>query len=537
MATTIPSLNSTPLAHSGDGDASWGPDAAPDLGKLALYVGAFAGLTLYLAVASVATIIFPPTMIAFAAPLALIALAATPQGKAAPLRLAVTLVIVGTALLPVWPIYIHLKLGPLPIITPARVLLYAVTALWAIDMISSPLRRAQLIAGLRAGGLVTWFALGMLALALFSLPLGQGRIAATTFTIRQVIIWFIPFCIAVTYIRNDRDFFRLIIALVCGAVLTSLIAINETLSEQLLAGTLAPLINTGAEWLQLAQQQKIRDGVFRAQATHTHPLSLGEYIALMAPFTLMLVFKSKTLIGRTSWTLALAILFGGALATNSRGALLAIAISTVIAFVLVLRRMMRRRIGSRLAPVVGLIMFALIAGSPAGAFIAQKMVSGAGKTSAANSTQSRIDQIEKAWPKILKRPVGGYGAGRGARVLGYWGRTLTIDNYYLSLALDYGFPGPIVFAALLSAVAMTAYRRSRDGRARGPKALSANENEVLYVGLVAAIAAFAVTRTITSLGSNLAFMYIVFGAIAGAGVARRRQFKNATRPPRTRVLF
>ena len=107
----------------------------------------------------------------------------------------------------------------------------------------------------------------------------------------------------------------------------------------------------------------------------------------------------------------------------------------------------------------------------------------------------------------MKRPVGGYGTGRATRILGYWGRSLTLDNYYLTLALDFGFPGPIIFASLMGALAFGSYTRSRAGP---PK------DQLFYVGFLAAIVAFATTRTIVSMTGNMSFIYILFGAFAGA---------------------
>jgi len=248
--------------------------------------------------------------------------------------------------------------------------------------------------------------------------------------------------------------------------------------------------------------------VFRAQGTHTHPLSLGEYVSFVAPFATIFMMRAKELAPKLLWAGAVVILIAGASATSSRGAALAIVVSFIATAVILLQRSIKKGISPRSAPVVAFFVMCTIVVAPVGFVAGEKVISGDSGTSATNSSQARLDQIEMAWPKILKRPVGGYGTGRATRILGYWGRSLTLDNYYLTLALDYGFPGPIIFAGLMIAASITCYRRSKEG----PPG-----DQLIYVGFLAAIIAFATTRTIVSMTGNLSFIYILLGAFVGAG--------------------
>ncbi len=258
--------------------------------------------------------------------------------------------------------------------------------------------------------------------------------------------------------------------------------------------------------MRQAQEQKIRDGIFRAQAGHTHPLSLGEYLAMSAPLALAFAASARMNRWRLFWTLALIATIAGAAATNSRGALIALAISGSMITMIAAKRYLMRPRSSRVLPVAGVVGLIMLVASPVVAAGAYILVTGKGGASTTNSSQSRIEQIEQALPKIMKRPVGGYGAGRAARVLGYWGRTLTIDNYYLSLALDYGMPGPAAFLSLLAALIFGAWRQSREGP---PSA------RLIFLGLTAFFLAFGISRLITSQAFNLTAFYLIAGAFAG----------------------
>jgi len=374
-------------------------------------------------------------------------------------------------------------------------------------MVFSPMRRAHLVFAFKKAPIVGGLVLFFFFLALASLPMAIGRSLAAPELFRQMIIWFLPFLIAVTYIRRQRDLLLMMKVITLGAGVAGLIAISEAATGQLLASFLSPIIPNDQEWLRVAQEIKIRDGVFRAQATHTHPLSLGEFLAFTAPFAMVFAVNAKTFYGKSFWAgLMLAIVFG-ALLTSSRGALLGIVVAGGASGLVLGYRFLKTNASYQFRPLAGVISLALIAASPIVFVGGYKMITGAGGASASNSSQARLDQIELAIPKIMKRPIGGYGTGRAARALGYWGRTLTVDNYYLTLALDLGLPGPIIFASILIATGGGALRRSDAG---------SKEMRLVYVAFFALCAVILISRTITSLTGNLAVFFPIIGAFVGA---------------------
>lgn len=495
-------------------------DDAPSfsLGRAAGATGIALALTLYAALAAAATVIYPPIGAAFLLPPAIAILAVAPAAKAAPRRLAFSLLLIAAFLLPVWPVYLFVKLGPLPILTPPRLVLYAVSAIWAYDMSFSPLRRAQFALAVRKSGALSAIIFFFFVLGLMSLPFAEGRSISIPEFIRQLMIWLVPYCAALTYCRRQQDFILLMKALTLGAFVVAVIAIGEALSRQLLASILSPYIADDAEWLRNVQTEKIRDGVFRAQSTHTHPLSLGEHLALSAPFALAFFLSARRVRGRLLWAAALAVIALAAITTNSRGAMLVMVLSLGSMSALLGYRFLKRAAASQWRPFAGLIVLCCVVVSPVAAVGALAIISGEGGQSAANSTQSRADQMEMAWPKIVKRPVGGYGTGRAARVLGYWGRTLTIDNYYLTLALDLGLPGPLTLLAMMVAWGWTALKRSR---------ASHPSLGVVYVASFAAAASVAISRSITSQTGNIAIIFMILAAFAGASVSfSRRKSRN-----------
>jgi hypothetical protein len=470
--------------------------------------------SLYVALAAAATIIYPPLGVLFLFPVIVAIMAVAPTAKAAPRRLAFNLILVACVLLAVWPVYIFLKLGPSPILTPPRLVLYVVSAMWLYDMAVSPYRRAQFALAVRRSGWVARAVFCFFLLGLISLPLAEGRALAIPEFFRQAMIWLLPFCAVMTYCRRQRDFVMILKATTIGAIIVAVIALGEVASGQLMANALSPFISGDGEWLQNVQEQKIRDGIFRAQASHTHPLSLGEHMALAAPFALAFWLSARGKRARWLWGAGLALILLGAIATNARGAGLGMAASIIAMTAILTVRFLKSRRAYRFRPVAGLVAaIALLSAPLAGAGV-YAVVSGKGGLSASNSTQARFDQVEQAWPKIVKRPILGHGPGRANRVLGFWGTGLTIDNFYLSLALDYGLPGPFAFLAMLAAFGIGGARRA----ATSPAAI-----RLFYLACLASAAAIAISRTVSSLTGNLTIIFVLIAAFAGASVTMSRR--------------
>ncbi|MBT8471842.1 MAG: O-antigen ligase family protein [Marinicaulis sp.] len=361
------------------------------------------------------------------------------------------------------------------------------------------------------GGVICFFALNAL-----SLPMAEGRVLASEIFFRQLIILAIPFCIFVTYVRNFKAIRQIAAATAIGAGVAGGIAGVEFLTKSLLAAKLAPFIMTSAQWLEITQELKTRDGIFRAQATHTHPISLGEYLSFAAPMALCFLATARKR-ARIIWAFILILVVIGIFATNSRGALLALAAGTGFVAAVAFCWRVRQLQGSRFLPLAGLASVFLIAAAPVLVTGAEKITNGDSGTSAARSTQGRIDQINMAWPKIVKRPVLGYGAGRSARIVGYYGRALSLDNYYLSLAVELGFPGPLCFLAILFAAIVTTLKRASDTTLQA----IFQAERMVWLGLSGAMFAFLVSRMIISQTGNLNYFFPILGAIIGANAGRR----------------
>ena len=482
--------------------------------RLLIVLGLGAGFTLYLVLASFIGVIFPPPLgFVTLAPFIPLILWAAPEGKAVPRGITRTILYIGVALMPIWPVYLHIKLGPAPILTPTRAVFYALCAVWVYEMACVSLRRKHFALAMRRVPILFWIIVGLFFLKIFSVPLAEGKAIAIKETFRQIMIWLLPFLAVMTYVQQRRqlDFILTLIVIASGGV--ALIALSEYATQVALAERLAPIIGH-QEWLTNITEAKIRDGVFRSQATHTHPLSMGEHLSMVIPLAMYKVYRPGGTYKRLVFAAMVVLLVAASLFANSRGALIGGVIAFVLTGFLMAQAWIRRPDAVAYRPLIGMIFFGAILVTPIAGFAAWDLTTGEEGTQAARSTEGRMQQIEFAWPKMLERPVLGWGTGRSVQILGWYGGMLSIDNYYLNLGLELGFPGPLLFFAGFAGLAIIGFRWGmRD---------IYDQYSGLYFAFCGFAVCFAITRSILSITTNIELYMVLVGAFIGAASLPKR---------------
>jgi hypothetical protein len=192
-------------------------------------------------------------------------------------------------------------------------------------------------------------------------------------------------------------------------------------------------------------------GLHRIQATATTPLSLAELIGLSIPFGIHFVTWRYPLYLRL---LAAAYIFMGLdviMLTDSRLGFVAALVSAI--FYLLMWAMVRWREhkGSIFAPAIvfsypAILILAFFATFAVGRLRARVWGSGAQQA----STDARKLQWEMAIPKIAENPFG-YGIGTAGKVLGFKNQAGvgSIDSFYLSVLLDFGILGFVLYFGML----------------------------------------------------------------------------------------
>jgi O-antigen ligase len=181
--------------------------------------------------------------------------------------------------------------------------------------------------------------------------------------------------------------------------------------------------------------------------------------------------------------------------------------------------------GSLLGPAVFLAYPVIFCAFMAATFAIQRLrliVWGGGSTTYSN--QARIDQLHSGIPKILNRPVG-YGAGQGADELGYvnLAGTMTIDNYYLLIALEYGILGFILY---YGAIALVIYHAAKHSLLREPE----SREHTFLIPVAISLSVFFIIKSIFSQMGNHTLQFMMIG-MAAALIFRMKHGDAAGLPP------
>jgi len=141
------------------------------------------------------------------------------------------------------------------------------------------------------------------------------------------------------------------------------------------------------------------------------------------------------------------------------------------------------------------------------------MTLGGGKTQA--STQARADQVHLGLPLLFKHPLG-FGIGRGADALNYRnaGGGMTIDTYWLLIALDYGVIGFLVFYGVILSAAGYGFF----GIIGGTK----EREQTVLIPLTIALVSYFIIKSIYAGVENQSIVFMMLGAVAALVYRQRR---------------
>ena len=195
-----------------------------------------------------------------------------------------------------------------------------------------------------------------------------------------------------------------------------------------------------------------RFGKYRVQSTFPTVLGFGEYLALTMPFVLGFATGPYRWPLRTAAAVSAAFIMFISIICGARvgtvGCLSAITLFAAAWSVL----KWRRDPGSLIGPAATLAFPAMAAALVTGiAFIGRLRAMVWGDGSEQYSTDARVTQWHLGIPKILSHPQG-YGIGMGGNALNYRPNGfLSIDNYYLDIALEYGVVGFVLYYGIFIA--------------------------------------------------------------------------------------
>ena len=411
-----------------------------------------------------------------------------------------------------WPNYIAIDLPGLPWISMARITNAPMVLLFLAALSTSQAFRSRLAEILASSPMVWKTMVVFLILQAISIPFsGSLNYSITQFIVEQTNHTAVFFICCYVFAKPGRvaiwTYLFWAMSIFVGAV-----GVIEYFHKLPLWSGYIPqflLINDERVQATLAGSMRTETGQYRTSSVFSTPLGLSEFMALGLPF--MMHFASSAsyrppVRALAAVTAVLSIIV--VLLTDSRLGLFGLIISIALYTIL-------RAIQGWLRNRTAIIPTAILVGYPA-MFVVMISASffvgrirakfwGTGQYDASN--EGRKEQLAMGLPKVFQYPLG-HGPGRAADVVGYTtpGGMVTIDNFMLVLAVDYGVLGLLAFIGMFGVTALTATRQAFSTERRPA------EYE-LIVPFAVVIIVFLVIKTVFAQNDNHPLMFMMMGVI------------------------
>lgn len=407
-----------------------------------------------------------------------------------------------------WPSYMAFRIRGLPSIDLRNIVFAGSLLLFLYLIAARPIiSRAW---GQFTGGakVLVWFVATYGLLRIASSFSSHAPVASFLAIAWEWVWFYAPFFVTIFVMREDgvRELFIKIICLLILVIAT--LAIYERFSGVNPLVRFATVSDESAGLVAALNLSRLRDGVFRAQATFEHPLMLAEFAAVATAFSLGQLFlgngKGMRLLG------AFAFLAGitAAFLSGSRVAFVSLALVVgIVAFATAIRADTTRKVSTAVATrlfVIIAICVVVILAIPLLEILLQ------GRTSTeASSSAGRAQMLKAGIPAMMESPFFGSGYGQAVSIAGVHGTggLLSLDNYLLAVGIDSGVPALFMFLAVFLIPVWMAFKRITE---------KTGSEQVFLISAMAALMGLLVVRLILGIPYNLVFVFVIAGLVVGA---------------------
>ncbi|KRB45289.1 O-antigen ligase [Phenylobacterium sp. Root700] len=399
----------------------------------------------------------PYYVVQFAFPIAFlgaVSIWALPDSKKNPSHLTDGFLFAFLICLVLWPRYLALALPGLPWITTIRLTGVPLVFILLISASISSEFRVKMVAILNSTPAIWKILCVFLVVQILTIPFAKAPFTTINRVINAQISWTAIF-FAACYVfskpgRAERWFALMwVLALSVGV----LAVIERPIGHVPWAGHIPSFLKVEDDSVAriLVGGVRMYGGGYRVQGPFTTSLGLAEFMALSLPFVMHFAVGQYRLAIRLAAAISVPFLIYIILLTDSRLGLLG-AFAAFLAYVLI-RALLewRRRRDSLIPPAVLFGFPALLTAVIASTFLVGRIRSRIWGGQYQSSNEGRMEQISAGIPKILHQPIG-HGMNNAGPVLGWVqpNGLLTIDVYYLAVALDYGIVGFFAFFGFFS---------------------------------------------------------------------------------------
>jgi hypothetical protein len=455
-----------------------------------------------------------------------------PDARTVPTGALSTLLYAYLLSLAIWPVYLAIALPGTPWITVSRLIGAPLSLVLLYAASTSPQFRGTVARSLAAGRWIFIPVLAFLIIQIFSVALSKSVSDSLNKLINAQFGWTSIFFVSIFVFQSPIHRRRFAYMIWLAAVIMALVGLEEWREKRILwAGHIPSFLHVDDQVLvnYLRGSHRPYTDTYRAQSTASTSIGFAEFLALAAPFILYFLDRSEKIWLRLLTVGSLCLVFAGLYVADARSGLIGFCLSILSYGFAVGLRSWRNHRGSFVGIAISLSYPAVIASAVALSFMSHAVrVKVWGGGAQAGSTEARVVQMRMGLPLIAKNPLG-YGVGQGASVLNYRlpGGQLTIDNYYLSLVLDYGVLG---LTAFLTFIGLSTFVSG--WMAFKPSPMTPERR--FYLPIFQSLLAFFVIKSVFSQQDNHPVVFMIAGLLI-ALLAHDAMVQSPRTSPRSRA--
>lgn len=413
-----------------------------------------------------------------------------------------------------WPRYFYLALPGFPGISPFIIAAYlAILLLLPYTLIKD--RAYRSLGETVRSSYLPWvvfvaFVLWRLLTSLLGPPLA-GEIPILNF-LRQFPPLAVFFILSATFMRDPdlrRTAFRIILVAILFIAFAGFV---EILSDT----RLLPLFGldrfaAGGVFVNEFTNNFYRDNSLRAQSIFTQPLVLGQFAGAAAPFCLALV-RHESWPWRAVAMAAFAACLYCVWISTARSGVLVLIVSMMTFGVLSLINRWRYR---WLMLIVALVILVIVAVNAyqLGDLLAAVIGKSADNL---NSANARETMLEMSLSRAATSPIIGFGDGTARWLAGVMverGDFATIDSLYLSILVQNGYPGLMLWIGFMVVTLVIAVNNALEAVSEAVRAINC--------AIAGIVAGMGVGLSVLSIEDNMSFVYLMAGVVVVDRLTRR----------------
>lgn len=400
-----------------------------------------------------------------------------------------------------WPRYLFVHKAGLPGVNPLTILTMVALFGCAFGVAYSRMFGREVLSIFQSGGAALMLFFAWFLWRVFASMLGEEPVYSSVELVKEIVYvgsFSIFGLVIAAWEPGPRYLLRVLVG--CGLIV-SVIGVYEGFAQKNpFIGFISMDGDVAAPRALIAiAAEKLRDGAFRAQSTFDHPIVFAQFVAALVPLALFVAMHDSSRFWRLMAFVALPCALLAIAKSGSRSGYVSVATAfALVAFLWWLRAILYGRFSKAVAIV---LLPAMVGAAILAWFFLSELVVGRNQHEI-SSTSVRLLMLRDGIRALWESPLWGFGHGLSvvkAGVVNPMGLA-TIDNYLLSMAVDYGYVGLLLFllgVGLFSARALLFSVRS--------KGVSGE-----YVGAcLAAVVALVVTFAGVSIYQNMTLFWLI----------------------------